>query len=409
MSLERFEKQLVQEIRAIREAGTQKGDEAVVTGVMPASGNRGPRVQLQGHGDKLFLRMNANSYLGISSHPALIKAEEEAARAYGVGPGAVRFISGSHLPHLELESALATFHGREAAMITSSAYTSMLGVVSTLCDAETAIVSDALNHNCIINAMKLARPKSKSVYAHNDMAGLNAAIESQRGQAEALLVITDGVFSMRGDYAPLDEIRAMVDRVDADFPRGALLLVDDSHGVGAYGARGRGTEEICGGVRAELLVGTLGKALGVNGGYVVSSQAVVDFLREKNPFYIYTNPITPSEAAASLAALQLLDSEEGRRRLSHLAQLTERFSAGLVSRGFETIPSPHPVTPLVVRDTARTRDLVRMLMDKGILATGLAYPVVPKGDDLIRFQISAAHTEADIDEVLEALGSAPKA
>ncbi|MDF1562848.1 MAG: aminotransferase class I/II-fold pyridoxal phosphate-dependent enzyme [Deltaproteobacteria bacterium] len=403
MSLERFEKLLDQEVKAIREAGTAKGDETVIAGVLKAEGERGPRYLLEGQGEKPFIRMNANSYLGLALEPEIIEAEEQAARSFGVGPGAVRFISGSFTPHLALEARLAAFHGREAAMITSSAYTSTLGVVSTLTTPETMIISDELNHNCIINAMKLARPKGKKIYPHNDVAALAAALEESVGQADAAMVITDGVFSMRGDYAPLKEIRDLCTRFDEKFERGVVLVIDDSHGVGAYGATGRGTEEITGSGPVEILIATLGKALGVNGGYFVSSQSVIDFMREKNPFYIYTNPITPSEASAALAGLELLDSEAGVKRLEHLSALTERFSRGLVEAGHETIDSPHPVTPLVVRDTARTNALVKHLFEQGVLATGLAYPVVPRGDDLIRFQLCADHTEADVDAVLAAI------
>jgi glycine C-acetyltransferase len=411
--LERFEPKLQEEIAALELAGTAKGVERVVVGVLPASGARGPRFLLEGEGDRPFLRMNSNSYLGLGLDAALVHAEEEAARRFGVGPGAVRFISGTYAPHVALERALADFHGRDAAMIASSAYSAMLGVLASLTTPETAIVSDELNHNCIINAMKLSRPKARRVYKHNDVAALERALEESVADADAVIVVTDGVFSMRGDYAPLARIAEVVARHEARFARGIVFVVDDSHGVGAYGASGRGTEEVCGlrdaagraatVMGVDVLVGTLGKAFGVNGGYVASSAAVVRYLREKNPLYIYTNPITPSEASAALAALGILRSDEGVRRLAHLGAMTRRFEAGLRALGFETIPSPHPVTPLVVRDTERTRKYVNHLYISGILATGLAYPVVPRGEELIRFQVCADHTTGDIDEVLSAL------
>jgi glycine C-acetyltransferase len=209
---------------------------------------------------------------------------------------------------------------------------------------------------------------------------------------------------MRGDHAPLPGIVELARRFDERFAENVLLIVDDSHGVGAFGETGRGVEEHTGSPPADLLVATLGKALGVNGGYVVGSRTILDYLREKAPMYIYSNPITPAEAAAAAAALALLDSQEGRRLLAHLRAMTARFESGLVELGFETIPGPHPVVPLMVRDTARTRALVAHLKANGVLATGLAYPVVPQGDEEIRFQLAADHTPADVDEVLRVLG-----
>ncbi|HSH46351.1 MAG TPA: aminotransferase class I/II-fold pyridoxal phosphate-dependent enzyme, partial [Longimicrobiales bacterium] len=198
----------------------------------------------------------------------------------------------------------------------------------------------------------------------------------------------------------------IVRQYDAQFEENAFVVVDDSHGVGAFGETGRGTEEYTG-VQADILVGTLGKAFGVNGGYVVCDEAVIRFLRETSPFYIYSNPITPGEARAAETALEILDSPLGKQLLENLRRLTKRFEAGLGELGMETIPGDHPVVPLMVRDTARTRALVAHLHENGILATGLTFPVVPKGDEEIRFQVNADHTDADIDRVLEVLGSFP--
>ena len=208
---------------------------------------------------------------------------------------------------------------------------------------------------------------------------------------------------MRGDHAPLREIDALARKYDDAFAENVLLIVDDSHGVGAFGATGRGTEEFAGSPPVDLLVATLGKAFGVNGGYVTGSATVIEYLRETSPFYVYSNPITPGEAAAAKAAVDLLDSPAGEERLDHLRAMTEKFEAGLVALGFETIAGAHPVVPLMVRDTGKTARLVAHLKDRGILATGLNYPVVPRGDEEIRFQISADHTPADIDEALAAL------
>lgn len=400
MPLAKLLQELEGQLAELARAGTGKGAETVVTAVRAASGDRGPRFLLEGAGEREFIKMNSNSYLGLSLRPELMHAEEAAARQFGVGPGAVRFISGTFAPHIKLESALAAFHGRPACMAAGSAYTAVAGVLFSLSTPETILISDELNHNCIVNGMKLAKARARKVYPHLDLAMLEKQLAESVGQCESALVITDGVFSMRGDHAPIDRIQKLVDSFDARFPKGTLLVVDDSHGVGAFGATGRGTEEITSG-RADVLVGTLGKAFGVNGGYICSDAPVIKYLREKNPFYIYSNPISPGEAAAALAALELVG--KGGALLAHLREMTGRFRSGLKRLGFETIDGQHPVVPLLVRDTDRTRALVGFLRENGVLATGLNYPVVPKGEQLIRFQVSADHTAADIDEVLGVL------
>lgn len=407
MPVERFEKALSAELAALTERGTRKGAESVITRRLPAApgkDGRGPRYLLAGEGERPFLKMNSNNYLGMSGHPRVIAAEEETTRELGAGPGAVRFISGTYGVHVELEGRLAAFHGREAGMIFSSAYATILSVLVPLITPETVLISDELNHNCIINAMRLARPKEKLIYKHLDLADLDAKLAGAAGNAKRAVVVTDGIFSMRGDHAPLKDVVAVVRKYDEKFPENAVLVVDDSHGVGAFGNTGRGTEEYTG-AKADILVATLGKALGVNGGYVVGSKTLTDYLRETAPLYIYSNPITCGEAAASAAALAILDSPEGVALLAHLREMTKRFKDGVVAAGYETLPGEHPVVPLMVRDTAKTTALVQHLRDQGILATGLKYPVVPRGDEEIRFQISADHTEADVDETLAALAS----
>lgn len=407
MPHDRFHQALSTDLDALRERGTVKGDEAVITGVLPAEGERGPRYLLEGHGDKPFLKMNSNNYLGMSLRREVIEAEEATTAEFGAGPGAVRFISGTYRQHVELERRLAAFHGREAAMIFSSAYATTLGVLVPLSTGETTLISDELNHNCIINAMRLARPKDKQVYRHLDLQELDARLKAAAGTCRRALVVTDGIFSMRGDHAPLPEILEIVERYDKEFPENALLVVDDSHGVGAFGRTGRGTEEYTGSRPVDILIGTLGKALGVNGGYVTGSRVLVEYLRETAPLYIYSNPITQGEAAAAARALEILDSPEGLKLLEHLREMTARFEKGIVALGYETIPGEHPVVPLMVRDTPKTNELVRHLKEHGILATGLKYPVVPRGDEEIRFQISADHTPFDIDSTLKVLESFP--
>lgn len=402
--MNRLTEVLKAEIATIDGRGSSKRHEVAIVGVVAPRDGHGPRYLLEGQGQKPFLKMNSNNYLGMGLRQRVVRAEEEAVQRFGCGPGAVRFISGTYEPHVALEARLAAFHGREAAMIFSSAYAAIISTIVPLITAETALISDELNHNCIINAMRLARPKDKLVYKHNQVADLEAALQKAVDSgARRAVVVTDGIFSMRGDHAPLVGIQDAVRRYDERFSENAVLVVDDSHGVGAFGKTGRGTEEFTGCDPVDIMVGTLGKAFGVNGGYVTGSRTLLDFFRETSMMYIYSNPITPAEAAAAKVAVDILDSPEGLDLLSHLRAMTAKFETGLVKLGFETIRGEHPVTPLVVRDTPRTQALVKHLFAEGILATGLSYPVVPKGDEEIRFQVSADHTPGDIDAVLEAL------
>lgn len=402
MGVDKLKIVLEKEIERLKNEGRLKGKEFIITGVKKPENGKGPRYFLKGFGDKEFIRMNSNSYLGMSLLDEIIKVEEETARKFGVGPGAVRFISGTFLPHRELEKRLAKFHNREDCMIYSAAYVTVVGILASLITNETIVISDELNHNCIINGIRLAKPKDKLIYKHLDMNDLEEKVKSSIGKAKRLIIITDGVFSMRGDYAPLKEIEEIAKRYDENFEENIITVVDDSHGVGAFGETGRGTEEYTG-ARCDLLVGTIGKAFGVNGGYVCSDEKVITYLRETAITYVYSNPITPAEAACALKVIEFLDSEKGRERLRYLRDVTKRFRDGVMNLGYETIKSDHPIVPLLIRDTWKTKDLVNYLIENGVLATGLAYPIVPRGDETIRFQVNADHTPYDIDYVLDVL------
>lgn len=403
MGLKKLEQVLNDEMNDLQKTGIAKGKEDIIVGVKKAEGEKGPRYFLKGLGKKEFLRMNSNSYLGMSLEKNVIKAEENAVQEFGVGPGAVRFINGTFKAHRDLEKKLAQFHGREDAVIFSSAYATMIGVFNAITSKDTIIISDELNHNCIINAIRLSRPLDKKVYSHLNMQQLEEQIKEATGQAKRLLIITDGVFSMRGDYAPLDKVMELADKYDTEFPENIVVMVDDSHGVGAFGKTGRGTEEIANSAKVDILISTLGKAFGVNGGYVVASKAVTCFLREKAVTYIYSNPITVGEAAACLKVIETLDSPAGLEKLKCLQESTTKFKTGLMSMGYEIINGEHPIVPLMVRDTEKTTAIVKHLFEHGVLATGLNFPVVPRGDEEIRFQINANHTTYDIEYVLSVL------
>ena len=402
MGLNKFVKVLEKELDELKQKGTAKGREFIIKKVKKTEGDRGPRFLLKGFGDKEFIRMNSNSYLGLSLTDELIEEEEKTSKEYGVGPGAVRFISGTYIQHRELEKKLASFHYREDGMIYSAAYVAVIGVLSSLISKETVVISDELNHNCIINAVRLSRPTDKKIYKHLDMEDLENKIKESIGIGKRVIVVTDGIFSMRGDYAPLDKIMEISKKYREHFLEDIVVVVDDSHGVGAFGKTGRGTEEYTN-TKVDILIGTLGKAFGVNGGYVVSDQTIITYLKEKAITYIYSNPITQAEASCALKSVNILDSEKGRKKLEKLRGLTKRFEDGLKDLGFEIIESDHPIVPLLVRNTQKTTDLVNYLINNGVLATGLNYPVVPKGDETIRFQINADHTPYDIDSVLSIL------
>ncbi|MCU0602015.1 MAG: aminotransferase class I/II-fold pyridoxal phosphate-dependent enzyme [Desulfobacterales bacterium] len=403
MSLNALDRALELELEILKAEGRAKPPERVIVGYTPPRGDKGPRYRLQGS-DREFIRMNSNSYLSLSHHPEVIRAADEATHALGVGPGAVRFIDGTFSYHIALEEQIAGFVGKPAAKIFNSAYTANCGLALAVSNPKTYWIGDQLNHNSIIRAMRIAGVPSenKAIYAHNDMDHLKKCLDAVPTGMERVAVIFDGIFSMRGDYAPIDRIEAAAAAHRNRFKEGLVTVVDDSHGIGAYGATGRGTADHTG-AQPDVVIGTFGKAFGANGGFIAAGPTLIEAVRQKADTYIYTNPLSVADCAAAAQALGICDGAEGRQRLEHLRQMTARFRRGIESLGWQSIPGPHPIVPLLVRDTPRTRRLVQHLFDHGILAVGLTFPVVPRGDETIRFQVNAAHTAADIDFVLNAL------
>jgi len=400
MPLHNLDDSLRQEIEALKAEGRAKAPERIIVEYIPAKGETGPRYKLQGF-DKEYIRMNSNSYLSLSNDPELIEAADVATRKLGVGPGAVRFIDGTYAYHIFLEEEIARFVGKPAAKIFNSAYTANCGLALAIANKQTFWIGDQLNHNSIIRAMRIANVPSpnRAIYDHNDMEGLRKCLEAVPDDIERVVIIFDGVFSMRGDCAPINQIVKTADPYQEEFKDGVITVVDDSHGIGAFGKTGRGTAEYSG-AQPDVIIGTFGKAFGVNGGFVAASEAVIEAIRQKADTYIYTNPLGVADCAAAMKAIDLCDSAEGLKRLKTLKERIEQFRQGIVALGLESIPGPHPVVPLMVRDTAKTHRLVEYLFDHGVLVVGLTFPVVPRGDETIRFQINAAHTQADIDEVL---------
>jgi glycine C-acetyltransferase len=400
MTTKNLDKSLQSELAALAAEGRAKAPERIITEFIPSKNDSGPRYRLEGS-DKEYIRLNSNSYLSLSAHPALIQAADKATRQFGVGPGAVRFIDGTFCYHAALEKRIAEFVGVPCAKIFNSAYTANCGLALSISSAKTHWIGDQLNHNSIIRAMRISNIPSgnKGIYKHNDMEDLKRCLDEVGPDIERVVVIFDGIFSMRGDFAPINEILKVCKPYEDKFKDGVITVVDDSHGIGAYGATGRGSSEYAGG-RPDVIVGTFGKAFGVNGGFIAASETVIEAVRQKADTYIYTNPLSVADCAAALAAVDICDSDQGLDLLDHLGTITTAFRSGLNHLGLESIEGPHPIVPLLVRDTDKTHDLVNFLYENGVLVVGLTFPVVPKGDETIRFQINACHTRADIDYVL---------
>ncbi len=408
MSLEKLDHALIQEVEQLKTEGRAKPPERIIVDYIPPKDGRGPRYKLQ-DSDTEFIRMNSNSYLSLANHPDLIHAADEATHKFGVGPGAVRFIDGTFNYHIALEERVARFVDKPAAKIFNSAYTANLALALTVNNKQTYWIGDALNHNSIIRAMRISNVASanKGIYKHNDMDDLKRHLDAVPEGITRVMIIFDGIFSMRGDFAPVDQIVKTAAGYNDKFPDGVITIVDDSHGIGAYGDSGRGTPEHAG-ANPDIIIGTFGKAFGVNGGFIAGSEALVEAVRQKADTYIYTNPLSVADCAAATQAIDIADSAEGKKRLQQIKDRTEQFRSGLADLGFESIPGPHAVVPVLVRDTAKTHELVKRLYDAGVLVVGLTFPVVPRGDETMRFQINAAHTAEDIDYVLSVMAEFKK-
>lgn len=403
MSTDKLDISLSSELDALNQEGRTKIPERIITAYVPPKGEFGPRYKLQGS-DQEFIRLNSNSYLSLSNHPELMAAADTATHEFGVGPGAVRFIDGTFIHHHRLEKRIARFVNKPAAKIFNSAYTSNCGLALSISNKKTHWIGDQLNHNSIIRAMRISNIPSpnKGIFKHNDMDDLKRCLDEVSPDMERVVVIFDGIFSMRGDYAPIDQINTICQAWDTKFKDGIITVVDDSHGIGAYGDKGRGTPDYCHS-QPDIIVGTFGKAFGVNGGFIAASDTIVESVRQKADTYIYTNPLSVADCAAAQKAIDICDSKEGLALLDSLKKRTAQFRNGLEALGMESIPGPHPVVPLMVRNTLKTHELVSFLYDNGVLVVGLTFPVVPRGDETIRFQINACHTAADIDYVIELL------
>jgi len=340
------------------------------------------------------LNLCANNYLGLADHPALVAAAHAALDTYGYGMASVRFICGTQTVHKELEAALSAFLGTDDTILYSSCFDANGGLFETILDEQDCVISDSLNHASIIDGIRLCKAQ-RLRYDNNDMAQLEQCLIDAAG-ARYRLIATDGVFSMDGVIANLSAICDLAERYDA------MVMVDDSHAVGFVGATGRGSPEFCDVMgRVDIITGTLGKALGgASGGYTSGRREVIDWLRQRSRPYLFSNSLAPAITAATLRALTLLqDSNELQQQLQRNA---ERFRAAMQAAGFTLAGAGHPIIPVMLGDAKVAGEMAQRLLAEGIYVTAFSFPVVPNGKARIRTQMSAAHSDDDIDVAVAA-------
>jgi glycine C-acetyltransferase len=379
---------LVKGLDEIRSAGLYKGERVL----------EGPQNATVRVADGEVLNFCANNYLGLADHPALIEAAQKALTEWGFGMASVRFICGTQAPHKQLEKRLAQFLGTEDTILYSSCFDANGGLFETLLTDQDVVISDELNHASIIDGVRLCKAQRKR-YRNRDMADLEEQLKAS-ADARYRLIATDGVFSMDGYYAPLDQICDLAERYDA------LVMVDDSHAVGFVGPTGRGTPELFGVQdRVDIVTGTLGKALGgASGGYTSGRAEIVEMLRQRSRPYLFSNSLAPSITAAAIAALDLLDSSG--ELLTRLRANTELFRRRMTEEGFDLLPGEHPIIPVMIGDAALAGRLADLLLARGVYVIGFSYPVVPHGKARIRTQMSAAHSLDDVNRAVDAFVAA---
>jgi glycine C-acetyltransferase len=364
----------------IREAGLYKSEHLI-------SSPQAARVRVVDRGQ--VLNLCANNYLGLANHPAIVEAAHEALDRWGYGLASVRFICGTQAVHRELEERLSEFLGTDDTILFSSCFDANGGLFEALLGEEDAVISDQLNHASIIDGIRLCKAR-RLRYANGDMDELEARLE-ESADARHRLIATDGVFSMDGYLAQLDRICDLAERHDA------LVMVDDSHAVGVVGPNGRGTPEHHGVVeRVDILTGTLGKAIGgASGGYVSGRREIVELLRQRSRPYLFSNSVAPPVVAASIRALELIQSSGELR--DRLRENTAHFRGRMTELGFDLLPGEHPIVPVMIGDEVTAAAFSARLVELGVYAVSFSFPVVPRGTARIRTQMSAAHSIADLD------------
>jgi glycine C-acetyltransferase len=381
--------ELQTQLDEIRAAGLYKQERVLAT---PQSAH----VQVAAGAETLNLC--ANNYLGLADHPALVEAAKEALDRWGYGLASVRFICGTQEIHKELEAAISAFLGMEDTILYSSCFDANGGLFETILGEEDAVISDELNHASIIDGIRLSKAQ-RYRYHNRDMADLEQQLQAASG-ARRKLISTDGVFSMDGYVAPLKEICDLAERYNA------MVMVDDSHAVGFIGPSGRGTPELHGVQdRIDIITGTLGKALGgASGGYTSARREIVELLRQRSRPYLFSNTVAPAIVGASLKALELLTQSDDLR--ARLRSNTKLFRERMSALGFDILPGDHPIVPVMLGDAHRATQLADRLLQKGVYVIAFSYPVVPQGKARIRTQVSAAHSESDLQNAAAAFAAA---
>ena len=377
------------ELNEIRSAGLFKAERVIVS-------PQGSSIRVADGAE--VLNLCANNYLGLADDPRIVTAAKEALDRWGYGLASVRFICGTQELHKQLEQRISAFLGTEDTILYSSCFDANGGLFETLLSEQDAVISDELNHASIIDGIRLCKAR-RLRYRNRNMADLEDQLKAS-ADARRRLIATDGVFSMDGYVAPLEEICDLAERYEA------MVMVDDSHAVGFVGARGRGTPELHGVTdRIDIVTGTLGKALGgASGGYTSGRREIVDLLRQRSRPYLFSNSVAPAVAGASLKVLDLLESSDDLR--ARLRENTAWFRERMTSLGFDILPGDHPIVPIMIGDAAQATRMADLLLDKGVYVIGFSYPVVPVGKARIRTQVSAAHTREDLQAAVTAFTAA---
>jgi glycine C-acetyltransferase len=373
------------EVESIEQQGLYKRERVITT-------PQGVEIATREAGE--VMNFCANNYLGLANHPELVEAAVAALRSHGFGMASVRFICGTQDLHKQLERAIADFLHSDDAILYTSCFDANTGLFETLLGEQDAVISDQLNHASVIDGIRLCKAK-RFRYRHSDMDDLEAQLKAAAG-SRTRLIATDGVFSMDGDMAKLDEIARLADQYDA------LVMVDDSHATGFVGPGGRGSAEHFGVMgRIDITTSTLGKALGGgSGGFTAAAQPAVDLLRQRSRPYLFSNTLTPALAAAGIKALELLSRSDALRE--RLRENTRYFRGQLTAAGFDIKPGEHPIVPIMLYEAPLAQQMASRLLELGIYVVGFFYPVVPEGQARIRTQVSAAHTREHLDKALEA-------
>ncbi|MGM9573856.1 MAG: glycine C-acetyltransferase [Hominicoprocola sp.] len=381
------------ELDAIREAGIYK-DERIITTPQ--------RSRIDTTAAKAVVNMCANNYLGLSDDPRLIAAAKKSYDEWGFGLSSVRFICGTQEIHKQLERKIAGFVGMEDAILYSSCFDANGGLFETLLGVDDAVISDELNHASIIDGVRLCKAH-RYRYKNSDMEDLRRQLTDARAAGcRKIIIATDGVFSMDGYIADLKGICDLAEEFDA------LVMVDDSHAVGFMGEHGRGTPEFCGVMgRVDILTGTFGKAMGgASGGYTAAKREIVDLLRQRSRPYLFSNSLAPAICAATIATIDMLTESTALRDKVH--ENARYFRAEMEKLGFDLLPGEHPIVPVMLYDPKIAGEFARRMLEKGVYVVGFCYPVVPKGRDRVRTQISAGHTKEDLDFAVKCFGEVKK-